>query len=41
MQGTKISTKGKEMPHNARLYTIASTRYGDKCDGDTVGPQLP
>ena len=34
--GTKINSKGKEVPHGTRLYSIASTRYGDKYDGQTV-----
>jgi hypothetical protein len=35
-QGTKINSKGKEVPHGTRLYSIASTRYGDNFDGMTV-----
>jgi hypothetical protein len=35
-QGTKINSKGKEVPHGTRLYSIASTRYGDNFDGLTV-----
>jgi len=27
---------GKEVPHGTRLYSIASTRYGDNYDGNTV-----
>ena len=27
--GTKINSKGKDVPHGVRLYSIASTRYGD------------
>ena len=34
--GTKINSKGKEVPHGTRLYSIASTRYGDSFDGKTV-----
>lgn len=41
-QGTKINAKGKEVQHATRLYTIASTRYGDGFDGQTVsGLVLP
>lgn len=36
LQGTKINSKGKEVPHGTRLYSIASTRYGDNFDGKTV-----
>lgn len=35
-QGTKVNSKGKEVPHGTRLYSIASTRYGDKYDGNTT-----
>ena len=35
MQGTKINSKGKEVPHGTRLYSIAATRYGDTFDGQT------
>jgi hypothetical protein len=31
--GTKVNSKGKEVPHGVRLYSIASTRYGDEFDG--------
>jgi hypothetical protein len=31
--GTKINSKGKEVPHGVRLYSIGSTRYGDGFDG--------
>eukprot|EP00887_Chlorella_sp_A99_P001025 scaffold14.g1025.t1 len=34
--GTKINSKGKEVNHGARLYSIASTRYGDSFDGNTT-----
>lgn len=34
--GTKINSKGKEVPHGVRLYSIASTRYGDNYDGKTA-----
>ncbi|KAL6768198.1 FNR1 [Auxenochlorella protothecoides x Auxenochlorella symbiontica] len=34
--GTKINSKGKEVPHGTRLYSIASTRYGDNFDGKTA-----
>lgn len=34
--GTKINARGKEMPHGVRLYSIASTRYGDTFDGKTA-----
>lgn len=34
--GTKINSKGKEVPHGTRLYSIASTRYGDNFDGMTA-----
>ena len=36
VQGIKVNSKGKEMPHGARLYSIASTRYGDNFDGQTA-----
>jgi ferredoxin--NADP+ reductase len=35
-QGTKINSKGKEVPHGTRLYSIASSRYGDSFDGKTT-----
>ena len=35
-QGTKVNSKGKEMPHGTRLYSIAATRYGDTFDGNTT-----
>jgi hypothetical protein len=35
-QGTKINSKGKEVPHGVRLYSIASSRYGDAFDGQTT-----
>lgn len=31
-----MNSKGKEMPHGVRLYSIASTRYGDAFDGQTA-----
>ncbi|GAX85882.1 hypothetical protein CEUSTIGMA_g13298.t1 [Chlamydomonas eustigma] len=34
--GTKINSKGKEVPHGVRLYSIASSRYGDSFDGNTT-----
>jgi len=34
--GTKINSKGKEVPHGVRLYSIASSRYGDSFDGKTT-----
>lgn len=34
--GTKKNSKGKEMPHGTRLYSIASTRHGDTYDGNTA-----
>ncbi|KXZ48298.1 hypothetical protein GPECTOR_29g73 [Gonium pectorale] len=34
--GTKINSKGKEVPHGTRLYSIASSRYGDYFDGATA-----
>ena len=33
---TKINSKGKEVAHRVRLYSIASTRYGDSFDGQTA-----
>lgn len=36
MQGTKVNSRGKEVPHGTRLYSIASTRYGDYFDGKTA-----
>ena len=35
-QGTKINSKGKEVPHGTRLYSIAASRYGDTFDGKTT-----
>ena len=35
-QGAKINSKGKEVPHGVRLYSIASSRYGDSFDGKTA-----
>jgi ferredoxin--NADP+ reductase len=34
--GTKVNSRGKEMPHGTRLYSIAASRYGDKFDGKTT-----
>ncbi|KAK9821429.1 hypothetical protein WJX81_004737 [Elliptochloris bilobata] len=34
--GTKVNSKGKEVPHGARLYSIAASRYGDNFDGQTT-----
>lgn len=34
--GVKVNSKGKEVAHGARLYSIASTRYGDEFDGQTA-----
>lgn len=34
--GTKVNSRGKEMPHGTRLYSIAATRYGDTFDGNTT-----
>ena len=34
--GTKENSKGKEVPHGVRLYSIASSRYGDSFDGQTA-----
>jgi hypothetical protein len=34
--GTKVNSKGKEVPHGVRLYSIASSRYGDAFDGQTT-----
>lgn len=34
--GTKINSKGKEVPHGVRLYSIAASRYGDSFDGQTT-----
>jgi hypothetical protein len=35
-QGTKVNSKGKEVPHGVRLYSIASSRYGDFFDGKST-----
>jgi hypothetical protein len=35
-QGTKVNSRGKEVPHGVRLYSIASSRYGDNFDGKTT-----
>lgn len=34
--GSRKNSKGKEVPHATRLYSIASTRYGDFFDGQTA-----
>jgi len=34
--GGKVNSKGKEVPHGVRLYSIASSRYGDAFDGKTA-----
>lgn len=34
--GTKINSRGKEVPHGVRLYSIAASRYGDSFDGQTT-----
>jgi ferredoxin--NADP+ reductase len=34
--GMKVNSKGKEVPHGVRLYSIASSRYGDNFDGKTA-----
>lgn len=34
--GTKVNSKGKEVPHGVRLYSIAASRYGDFFDGMTT-----
>ena len=39
--GTKINSKGKEVAHGVRLYSIASTRYGDAFDGQDGNPVRP
>lgn len=31
-----MNSKGKEVPHGVRLYSIASSRYGDAFDGKTA-----
>lgn len=36
VQGTKVNSRGKEMAHGTRLYSIAATRYGDTLDGKTT-----
>ncbi|GBF87830.1 ferredoxin-NADP+ reductase [Raphidocelis subcapitata] len=33
--GSKLNSKGKEVAHGVRLYSIASSRYGDGGDGKT------
>jgi len=34
--GTKVNSRGKEVPHGVRLYSIAASRYGDLFDGQTT-----
>jgi len=34
--GTKVNSKGKEVPHGVRLYSIAASRYGDDFDGKST-----
>jgi len=34
--GTKVNSRGKEVPLGVRLYSIASSRYGDSFDGKTT-----
>jgi len=34
--GTKVNSRGKEVAHGVRLYSIASSRYGDNFDGNTA-----
>jgi hypothetical protein len=31
-----VNSRGKEVPHGVRLYSIASSRYGDSFDGMTT-----
>jgi ferredoxin--NADP+ reductase len=31
-----VNSKGKEVPHGVRLYSIASSRYGDFFDGKST-----
>jgi len=31
-----VNSKGKEVPHGVRLYSIAASRYGDNFDGLTT-----
>eukprot|EP00878_Enallax_costatus_P003594 GHUV01003808.1.p1 GENE.GHUV01003808.1~~GHUV01003808.1.p1 ORF type:complete len:352 (+),score=82.06 GHUV01003808.1:1450-2505(+) len=33
--GTKLNSRGVEVPQHVRLYSIASSRYGDSGDGQT------
>lgn len=33
--GTKVNSRGQEVPQHVRLYSIASSRYGDSGDGQT------
>ena len=35
-QGGKVNSKGKSVPHGVRLYSIASSRYGDDFTGKTA-----
>ncbi|KDD75893.1 hypothetical protein H632_c449p0, partial [Helicosporidium sp. ATCC 50920] len=34
--GSRLNSRGKTVPHATRLYSIASTRYGDRFDGRTA-----
>lgn len=34
--GTKVNSRGKEVPLGVRLYSIAASRYGDEFDGKTT-----
>ena len=34
--GIKVNSRGKEVAHGVRLYSIASSRYGDEFDGKTT-----
>ena len=34
--GTKVNSKGKEVRHGVRLYSIAASRYGDDYDGKST-----
>ena len=34
--GVDVDKDGNEKPHYARLYTVAASRYGDTCDGQTT-----
>lgn len=35
VQGWKRNSRGKQVPFGTRLYSIASSRYGDSFDGKT------